>query len=251
MLTSIEGIYENGQVHLLGPLPDIERARVVVTLLPESMVPLKATETPAATVAAEPVVERFEPRSELGCKLTALRRKYVEGGGKLLTVDEIMAEVRAGRGGAEETPDVGWASHTRSPSTRPRPGSSTNEIAALARAAREAYLASGGEPMGPDEIAAEARRRRGGVEAEQIAEKAHRLDPIWRMYLSELVDFLLSRDETRGDSASFPETCIEDPATPSVYQGKPLSLETVREAVDWEAGEASTSRYRSGFLKPT
>lgn len=40
----------------------------------------------------------------------------------------------------------------------------------------------------------------------------------------------------RGDFASFPETTIEDSATPSVNQGEPLSLETVREAVDWQAG---------------
>lgn len=38
-----------------------------------------------------------------------------------------------------------------------------NEIARLAQAAREAHLASGGELMGPDEIAAEVRRRRGGI----------------------------------------------------------------------------------------
>jgi hypothetical protein len=102
MLTTIEGIYEDGQIRLLEPLPDIERARVVVTLLPESMAPLKVTETPAATVTADPVVERFEPRSELGHKLLALRRKYVEGGGKLLTLDEIEAEVRELRGGVQD-----------------------------------------------------------------------------------------------------------------------------------------------------
>lgn len=102
MLTSIEGIYEDGQVRLLEPLPGIERARVVVTLLPESMAPLKAMETPAATASADPVVERFEPRSELGHRLRALRRKYVEAGGKLLTADEIAAEVRERRGGVQD-----------------------------------------------------------------------------------------------------------------------------------------------------
>jgi len=102
MLTSIEGIYEDGQVRLLEPLPDVERARVVVTLLPESMAPLKATETSAATVTSDPVVEGFEPRSELGRTLLALRRKYVEGGGKLLTLDEIEDEVRERRGGVQD-----------------------------------------------------------------------------------------------------------------------------------------------------
>lgn len=38
-----------------------------------------------------------------------------------------------------------------------------SEIARLAQAARAAHLASGGELMGPDEIAVEVRRRRGGV----------------------------------------------------------------------------------------
>jgi hypothetical protein len=236
MLTSIEGIYEDGQVRLLDPLPGIERARVVVTLLPESMAPLKATETPAETPSAEPVVERFEPRSELGRTLLALRRKYVEGGGKLVTVDEIMAEVREGRCGSAQTPDVSSTSNPRSTSTRSLTGSSTNEIAGLARAAREAYLASGGQLTGPDEIAPEVRRRRGGVGVEQIAEKARGLGLARRQLLSELVDFLLSRDEMLGNFASFPETTIEDSATPSVYQGEPLSLETVREAVDWQAG---------------
>ena len=36
MLTSIEGVYENGVVRLLEPLPGLARARVVVTVLPEA-----------------------------------------------------------------------------------------------------------------------------------------------------------------------------------------------------------------------
>jgi len=35
MLTSVEGIYEHGEVRLLEPLPGIERARVLVTVLPD------------------------------------------------------------------------------------------------------------------------------------------------------------------------------------------------------------------------
>lgn len=98
MLTSIEGIYEDGQVRLLEPLPGVERARVVVTLLPESMAPVNAK----STAAVDPVVEQFKPRSELGRQLLALRRKYVENGGKLLTLDEIEAEVRELRGGVRD-----------------------------------------------------------------------------------------------------------------------------------------------------
>jgi len=41
----------------------------------------------------------YEPsRTDLGRKLRALSRKYVEGGGKLLTVDEINREVAESRG---------------------------------------------------------------------------------------------------------------------------------------------------------
>ncbi|NEV62353.1 hypothetical protein [Thiorhodococcus minor] len=40
MLTTVEGIYENGQIHLLESLPGVARARVVITVLPETMSPL-------------------------------------------------------------------------------------------------------------------------------------------------------------------------------------------------------------------
>jgi hypothetical protein len=95
MLTSVEGIYEDGQVRLLEPVPGVARARVLVTLLPESMAPLPASET----TAGDPVVESFHPRTELGRRLVELRRAYVEAGGKLLTLEEIEAEVRERRGG--------------------------------------------------------------------------------------------------------------------------------------------------------
>lgn len=36
MLVTIEGVYENGVVRLLEPLPGVTRARVVVTVLPEA-----------------------------------------------------------------------------------------------------------------------------------------------------------------------------------------------------------------------
>lgn len=38
MLTTVEGVYENGEIRLLEPLAGIFRARVVVTVLPDSMV---------------------------------------------------------------------------------------------------------------------------------------------------------------------------------------------------------------------
>ena len=75
------------------------------------------------------------------------------------------------------------------------------------------------------------------TDVEESVEKVQRLDPARLRLLSEFVDFLLAKGQARGDAAVFSETSIEDPETPSVYQGKPLSLEAMREAVDWEAGE--------------
>ncbi len=41
----------------------------------------------------------FEPsKTELGRKLRTLSRKYVEGGGKLYSLDEINTEIAEGRG---------------------------------------------------------------------------------------------------------------------------------------------------------
>lgn len=54
MLTTIEGIYENGVVRLLEPLSGVQRARVVVTLLPESM----SRPSPIKTLREMAVAER-------------------------------------------------------------------------------------------------------------------------------------------------------------------------------------------------
>lgn len=71
----------------------------------------------------------------------------------------------------------------------------------------------------------------------QIARKANQLDPDRVAILSEFVDFLLTIDSGPEAEQAFPVTRIEDPEMPAVHQGMPLSLETVREAVDWETGE--------------
>lgn len=111
MLTSVEGIYENGVVHLLEELPGVERARVVVTVLPDtpSSWPQHPSQSPRPSqenrdAAAEmpigdAVVDTYQPRTELGRKLIELRRAYIQAGGKLLSWDEINAEVRERRGG--------------------------------------------------------------------------------------------------------------------------------------------------------
>jgi hypothetical protein len=38
-------------------------------------------------------------------------------------------------------------------------------------------------------------------------------------------------------SAAFPVTDFESPTQRSVYQGPPLSLQQMRDAIDWEAGQ--------------
>ena len=74
------------------------------------------------------------------------------------------------------------------------------------------------------------------INAEQIAQKAKRLDPARLQTLDAFVDFLLARGGVESTETVFPETRIESPDTPSVYRGKPLSLDEMREAVEWEAG---------------
>ena len=114
MLTSVEGFYENGVVRLLEPLPGVAQARVVVTILPDTLTPLPRRETPPAlleeTAMAAPVgpptgdavVDHYQPRTELGRRLIELRRAYIESGGKLMTQDEILAEVRQRRGESDD-----------------------------------------------------------------------------------------------------------------------------------------------------
>lgn len=112
MTTSVEGIYENGAVRLLQPLPGIEKARVRITVLSDAVVSIPASETDnlpssAAHHTAEhecttgdAVVDHYRPRTELGRRLIERRRAYVQAGGKLSSWEEIDAEVRDRRGGA-------------------------------------------------------------------------------------------------------------------------------------------------------
>lgn len=53
---------------------------------------------PIAILPAPPtgdaLVDHYQPRTALGRRLLALRRAYLESGGRLLTQDEILDEVR-------------------------------------------------------------------------------------------------------------------------------------------------------------
>lgn len=116
MLTSIEGVYENGMVHLLEPLPkSVTWARVVVTVLPDTLAPSprsalspvadnqeKAAKTPHRPLTGDDVVDHYQPRTEMGRKLIELRRAYIENGGALMTQDEVLAEVRRRRGEVDD-----------------------------------------------------------------------------------------------------------------------------------------------------
>jgi|RhiMethySRZTD1v2_1073278.scaffolds.fasta_scaffold71328_5 hypothetical protein len=72
-------------------------AEVLRELVHEAAVSRKTNgNVKAASALTDPA---YEPsRTELGRKLRDLSRKHVEGGGKLLTVDEINREVAENRG---------------------------------------------------------------------------------------------------------------------------------------------------------
>jgi hypothetical protein len=61
MLTTVEGIYEHGQVHLLEPLSGVEWARVVVTVLPASRHPPLEEAPRTANDAGFPVTDFESP----------------------------------------------------------------------------------------------------------------------------------------------------------------------------------------------
>lgn len=114
MLISVEGVYENNTVRLLEPIPGIARARVVVTVLPDSPLPLSAegsvadddgsdtAEKPIRSLTGDAVVDHYQPRTELGRKLIELRRAYIEEGGTLASWEDIDADARERRGGVND-----------------------------------------------------------------------------------------------------------------------------------------------------
>jgi hypothetical protein len=60
------------------------------------------TQTDVQTLTGDEVVDHFQPQTDLGRKLIALRRDYVLGGGKLLSMEAINEEVRERRGGVAD-----------------------------------------------------------------------------------------------------------------------------------------------------
>jgi hypothetical protein len=74
------------------------------------------------------------------------------------------------------------------------------------------------------------------IDVQQIARKASGLDEAGLQTLSEFLDFLLVRHRDTAEKPVFPESTFESPDMPSVYSGKALTLEEMREAIEWEAG---------------
>jgi hypothetical protein len=79
------------------PLPESfnhHRVEVIVRTLDEDVKPPgprgePTDESPAPILTGDSVVDHFQPQTELGRRLIALRRAHVEAGGKLLSWDEI------------------------------------------------------------------------------------------------------------------------------------------------------------------
>ncbi len=74
------------------------------------------------------------------------------------------------------------------------------------------------------------------------AEQAEGSDRLGRQLFVEevvlgLAQPMIFADLGYGVDADFPATDFDSPDAPSVYQGRPLTLQQMREAIDWEAGQ--------------
>lgn len=61
--------------------------------------PAKLVRIHVETLIGDDMVDRYEPRTEIGHLALAAHEAYLKAGGKLLTADEINEEVRRRRGG--------------------------------------------------------------------------------------------------------------------------------------------------------
>lgn len=76
------------------------------------------------------------------------------------------------------------------------------------------------------------------VSAEMIYQKAQQLSTFRLQELADYLDFLLSRDAlvSKKDTTLFPPTKIKYSHERPIYQGKPLTIEEMDEAIEYEAG---------------
>ncbi|NOQ36129.1 MAG: hypothetical protein GQ569_09580 [Methylococcaceae bacterium] len=76
------------------------------------------------------------------------------------------------------------------------------------------------------------------INAEQIYHKAQLLDSTRLQELTDFLDFLLTKKPVQNKANDiFPETQLESIDTPSVYHGKPLTIEEMNDAIEWEASQ--------------
>ena len=75
------------------------------------------------------------------------------------------------------------------------------------------------------------------TDVEDIYRQALQLDASGRLALTEFLEFLLTKHRRPVSETIFPSTSFEDAATPSVYRGPALTLEAMREAIEWESGQ--------------
>jgi hypothetical protein len=89
-ITFETSVAEDHRLHCVLPdsLPVGRPVRVTVELLPQ-----------------DGLLERYEPRTEVGRKALAARHAYIAKGGRLMSLEEINCEVSRRRGGAENQPD--------------------------------------------------------------------------------------------------------------------------------------------------
>lgn len=70
--------------------------------LPESLPVGSTLKVTLEPVVHDSVLDDYQPCTELGHRLVALRRNYLQSGGKLLTWPELDAEMRRRRGGVAD-----------------------------------------------------------------------------------------------------------------------------------------------------
>lgn len=78
--------------------PGRHRVSVIIDPAPTETSETEAQPTVDKPLIGDAVVDHYQPRTELGRKLIELRRAHIEAGRRLLTQDEILAEVRRNRG---------------------------------------------------------------------------------------------------------------------------------------------------------
>ncbi len=70
--------------------------------LPDELPAGSMVKVTVEAIAPDDILKHYKPRTEIGRKLLAARRAYIEGGGMLMNWDEINEEVRRRRGGVSD-----------------------------------------------------------------------------------------------------------------------------------------------------